>query len=170
MEQVRNKLIFKNHYSLLLLLGKLCSKSITVLKILGLSHAPAAHHLLRPGCAFPVPTAQEAFPNTTLDPYQPLPRAPSYFPCFAQARRFSLPGLNRRHLSLPCRWGELLGVGSSPTQPPGAQGRGRHRRQDTETSRSTTDNKESEETGFSDNSWKCISLRKSEWEIFPREV
>lgn len=160
-------MIFKNHYSLLLLLGKLCSKSITVLKILGLSHAPAAHHLLRPGCAFPVPTAQEAFPNTTLDPYQPLPRAPSYFPCFAQARRFSLPGLNRRHLSLPCRWGELLGIGSSPTQPPGAQGRGRHRRQDTETSRSTTDNKESKETGFSDNSWKCISLRKSEWEIFP---
>lgn len=59
-----------------------------------------------------------------------------------------------------------------PSLPGRVQDRGRHGRQGTERSRSITEDKESqivaesEETGFSDDSWKCVSLRKSEREIF----
>lgn len=38
----------------------------------------------RPSYTFPVPMTHEAFPNTTLDPHQPLLRASRYSPCFAQ--------------------------------------------------------------------------------------
>lgn len=63
---MRKKNIFENHY--LFLLGKLCSKYITVLKILGSSHGPAAHHLLKAKLHLPSPNDPRGISKYNLRP------------------------------------------------------------------------------------------------------
>lgn len=87
--------------------------------------------------------------------------------CFVQNSRFSLPSLGHGHLSLPS---ELFGVESG--LPGRAQGRGRRRRKGTKRSGSVREHEESQSVagsegrGSSDDSWKRVSPRKSEWDIF----
>lgn len=160
------KLIYLNYYSLLFLLGKLCSKYFIFLG--SRSGCPCFQ---RPGCTFRSQWPGKHFQIQPQTLISPLHRHQGAFCALQKTQGFPSPASTTGNSPCPSGGQSYLVVSPAPAPPPWG-----HHRQGTERSRPITEGKESqsaaesEETGFADDSWNCVSLRKSEWTIIHWKV